>query len=241
MIDTAPGYGDGNSESIIGEVMRTRRREVFLATKCGWSGDADAVIGSVHRSLERLQTDTLDLVQFHGAMFTDADFRHITQSGPLDGLRTLRDEGKVRFLGITSEEPWTLRHFVATGEFDVIQVRYNLIYQSAAHHLLDEAKERNVGVVTMRSLTSGIFQRFVRLAAPEWQAARDVSEVALQFLLSDRRVDVANVGMRWPEEVERNVALVDAFRPTVEVERLPRGTRAVYEAEDAEWRQKEGG
>jgi aryl-alcohol dehydrogenase-like predicted oxidoreductase len=70
-IDTAPAYGAGNSETLIGEVMRTRRDEAVLATKVGWNGlDKKAVRDSVLASLRRLQTDHLDLVQFHGGMYT---------------------------------------------------------------------------------------------------------------------------------------------------------------------------
>lgn len=234
LIDTAPGYGNRHSERLIGQVMATRRDECFLATKVGWHGDKASVLQSVHESLRCLRTDVLDLVQFHGGMYTEKDVHHILHEGPLDALWELKEKGTIRFLGVTGEEPWTLRPFVADGRFDVIQVRYNLIYQSAAHHLLDETTTANVGVLTMRSLTSGIFQRLVHLLAPEWEATRDVSEVALRFLLSDSRVHVCNVGMRWTWEVERNVALVETFEPTFDVARFPRGTRAIYEAEDVE-------
>lgn len=162
-VDTAPSYGDGNSESIIGKVMRTRREECVLATKVGWQGlDKAAVIGSVRASLGRLQTDHVDVVQIHGGMYTQRDYEHIMN---------------------------------------------NLIYQSAAQHALEEAREQGMGVVTMRTMTSGIFQRTVRFLAPEWQEARDVYEVCLKFVLSDSRVHAPIVGMRWPEEVEKNVRL----------------------------------
>lgn len=234
-VDTAPGYGNGNSESLIGEVMKTRRHECFLATKLGWRGmDRDAVIKSVHDSLERLQTDYVDVIQFHGGMYTDEDYEHIFNGGPLDGLRALKEDGKVRFIGLTSEEPWTVRPFIASGEFSVIQICYNLIYQSAALHVLNEADQRGIGVVTMRSMTSGIFQRIVRFLVPEWQETQDVYAVCLKFVLSDPRVHVANIGMRWPEEVEKNVRLMEDFEPPLDVSQLPRLTAGIYKAQDAE-------
>ncbi len=234
-VDTAPGYGKGHSESLIGEVMKTRRDECSLATKLGWRGmDRDAVIKSVHNSLKRLQTDHVDVIQFHGGMYTEADYDHIFNGGPLDGLRELKEEGKIRFIGLTTEEPWTARPFIKSGEFSVIQIRYNLIYQSAALHVLDEAGERGIGVVTMRSMTSGIFQRIVRFLVPEWQETQDVYEVCLKFVLSDPRVHVANIGMRWPEEVERNVRLIEDFEPPLDVSQLPRLTAGIYKAQDAE-------
>ena len=232
-IDTAPGYGKGHSETLIGEVMKTRRDECVLATKVPWRGmDRNAVVDSVDASLKRLGTDVIDVIQFHGQMYTPDDYDHIFNGGPLNGLRDLKGEGKVRFIGLTVTEPWTARPFVASDEFDVVQVNYNLIYQSAALHLLDEANERGIGVVTMRSMTSGIFQRIVQFLAPEWNEAHNIYDACLKFVLSDPRVHVANVGMRWPEEVERNVKLLETFVPPLDVSQLPRLTGGIYRAED---------
>jgi len=234
-IDTAPSYGEGNSERLIGEVMRTRRDECVLATKVGWQGlDKRAVIASVDASLRRLQTDHVEVIQFHGGMFTDADRDHILNGGPLAALQELRASGKVRFIGLTAEEPWTARPFLETGLFDVVQIAYNLIYQAAALHVLRDTAERGTGVVSMRSMTSGIFQHLVQQLAPEWQQGRDVYTVCLQFLLADLRVHVVNVGMRWPEEVDRNVGIVEEFAPPLDVAQLPRLTAGIYRLEDAE-------
>ena len=233
-IDTAPAYGAGNSETLIGEIMRTRRDECVLATKVGWNGlDRAAVTASVHDSLRRLQTDHLDIVQFHGGMYTPQEYAHIVEGGPLEALVELQRSGEVRHIGLTAEEPWTARQFLDRPEFAVVQLAYNFIYQHAARHVLDEARRVNAGVVTMRTMTSGIFQRAARLLAPEWQEAHDLYEVCLKFVLADSRVHAAIVGMRWPHEVERNVALADGFRPGFDLADLPRMTAHVYQAEDS--------
>ena len=72
------------------------------------------------------------------------------------------------------------------------------------------------------------------MIAPEWQQARDLYEVCLRFVLADSRVHAPIVGMRWPEEVAKNVALVESFSPDFDLAQLPRMTAAVYQAEDAE-------
>jgi aryl-alcohol dehydrogenase-like predicted oxidoreductase len=234
-IDTAPAYGDGNSEQLIGEVMRTRRAECVLATKVRWDGlGKREVIDSVRESLVRLHTDRIDLVQFHGGMYTTEEYQHIVGGGALEGLLELQRSGEIGFIGLTAEEPWTARQFLKHPEFSVLQLAYNFIYQAAARHVLDEARQHDVGVVTMRTMTSGILQRAARYIAPEWQATTNLYEVCLKFVLSDSRVHSAIVGMRWPQEVERNVALVNAFRPDFDFARLPRMTADVYRAEDAE-------
>jgi predicted aldo/keto reductase-like oxidoreductase len=86
----------------------------------------------------------------------------------------------------------------------------------------------------MRPLTSGIFPRLVGALAPEWQAAKDVWKVALAFVLSDSRVHVANVGMRWPVEVDRNVDLAESMKSVADMADLPRWTIDVYRATDRE-------
>jgi aryl-alcohol dehydrogenase-like predicted oxidoreductase len=234
-IDTAPSYGDGNSEQIIGDVMHKRREECVLATKVGWQGlDKKAVKRSVRASLKQLRTEYVDVIQLHGGMYNAEDYEHIMNGGPLEALRELKQSGEARFIGLTAEEPWTARPFLASGEFDVAQLAYNLIYQSAARHVLDEARELNVGVLTMRTMTSGIFQKTVEHLAPEWREARDPYEVCLKFVLSDSRVHAPIVGMRWPEEVEKNVRLVEDFEPSVDLAELPRMTAGIYAVEDAE-------
>ena len=234
-IDTAPGYGNGHSERLIGEVMRTRRDDCVLATKVGWKGlDKSAVKASIHASLERLGIPYVDVAQFHGGMYTEEDYAHIMHGGPLDALRELRQSGEVRFIGLTAEEPWTARPFLESGQYQVVQLAYNLIYQSAALHVLNEATQSGIAVVTMRTMTSGILPHILASLAPEWMLTRDPYDVCLEFVLSDPRVHVALVGMRWPEEVEDNVRFLEAFEPRLDVSVVPRLTAGIYGSEDAE-------
>lgn len=232
-IDTAPSYGDGNSEAIIGEATQRRRDEFTLATKVGYRQlTAAEVTASVESSLRRLRTDVIDVIQFHGGMYTESEVSHILNDGLLDALVRLREEGKVRFLGFTVEEPWTAQPLIASGAFDMMQVRYNLIYQAAALHVLNQAREADLGVATMRTMTSGMLQKIAQHLAPGWQAANDLYEVALQFVLADSRVHLPIVGMRWPAEVARNVAIVESFQPAYDMAQLPRLTAGIYQSED---------
>ena len=167
-------------------------------------------------------------------MFTDADVDHVINGGPLEALLKLREEGRIGHIGITSEEPWTVIPFLAHQDIEVYQIAYNLIYQGAARHFLPKAAEAGAGVVTMRTMTSGIFQREASLLAPEWQAAHDLYEAALKFVLSDSRVHAGIVGMRWPHEVEQNIKLIDNWEPNVDIADIPRVTFGVYQADDAD-------
>ena len=115
----------------------------------------------------------------------------------------------------------------------MVQLRYNLIYQSAALHALDDAHDAGLGVAVMRPMTSGMLQRTLHFLQPVWRS-EDVYEVALKFVLSDSRIQIANVGMRWPEEVDRNVDLAERFTPPTDLADLPRMTAGIYKVEDDE-------
>lgn len=219
--DTAPSYGDGRSEELMGEALAGRRDRVYLASKTEWKDkDRDYVLRRVEGSLRRLKTDYLDVLQFHGGDYTPEDFRWITEGGPLDAYRQLQRDGKIRFIGITAEEPVTLRPFLDTDLFDVIQIRYNIIYQAAWHNILPLARERNVGVVLMRPLSSGIFQKLLRAARPDIDQYLDLNEIALNYVLSDPNVSTAIVGMRRIAEVEANNALSDAVEKRLDLDWL---------------------
>jgi aryl-alcohol dehydrogenase-like predicted oxidoreductase len=219
--DTAPSYGDGRSEELLGEALAGRRDRVYLAGKTEWKGKSkDDVLRRVEGSLRRLGTDHLDVLQFHGGDYTPEDFRWITEGGPLDAYRQLQRDGTIRFIGVTAEEPVTLRPFLETDLFDVIQIRYNVIYQAAWHNILPLARERNVGVVLMRPLSSGIFQRLLRAARPDIDQYLNLHEIALNYVLSDPRVSTAIVGMRRVAEVEANNALSDATEKRLDLDWL---------------------
>jgi aryl-alcohol dehydrogenase-like predicted oxidoreductase len=232
-VDTAPAYGNGYSETLVGEVIKTRRKDCVLASKVWYELDRKGTIDSVHQSLQRLQTDHIDILQIHGRMYTPTEVQHILDGGPLEALLELKKAGKIGHIGITTEEPWTVIPFLAHKDVEVFQIAYNIIYQAAARHFLIEAAKVNAGVVSMRTMTSGIFQREASFLAPEWQAARDLYEVSLKFVLSDSRVHAGIVGMRWPEEVKQNVDLVKGWKPPIDFATMPRLTFEVYKAGDA--------
>ena len=233
-VDTAPAYGNGYSETLVGEVMKTRRKDCVLASKVWYELDYKGVIDSVHQSLGRLNTDYIDIMQVHGRMYTSEEVDHILNGGPLEALLELKKAGKIGHIGITTEEPWTVMPFLKNEAFEVYQIAYNIIYQAAARHFLIEAAKVNAGIVSMRTMTSGIFQREMGFLAPEWQGARDLYEVALKFVLSDSRIASGIVGMRWPREVEQNIGLIKGWKPATDFATMPRLTFEVYKADDSQ-------
>jgi aryl-alcohol dehydrogenase-like predicted oxidoreductase len=211
--DTAPGYGAGRSESLFGQGIAGRREECILATKTPIAG-SEEIVRSVEASLSRLQTEVIDVLQFHGSGYSPAEVDRILNGGGLEAYQTLKAQGKVRFLGFTAEGPSVGAYqLMNTGAFDVMQMRYNFMYQSSCDYaneagIIRDAKRQGMGVVTMRSLTSGTFQQLMRRAFPQLKDA-DLDGFLLNYNLSNPFLDVVLVGMRRKGEVEKNVALAN--------------------------------
>jgi len=210
--DTAPAYGNGESEAIFGEALAGLGDKVFVATKI--VPDALNVRKSVESSLKRLKRDALDLLQIHGSSYSrlqeDAFF---ASGGMLEQMEKLKKEGLIRAIGFTTEDnnPAVYR-FITSGHFDVLQLCYNLLFQHPAEFTrpfgtMFEAEAQAMGIVTMRTVTSGMFQRWVQWANPD--NAFDYTPALLQFVLSNPLVDVALVGMRDIEIVKANVGICE--------------------------------
>jgi aryl-alcohol dehydrogenase-like predicted oxidoreductase len=196
---------------------------VFLATKVSHS-EPD-VRGSIERSLRNLRVDAVDLVQVHGGSYSDAHEDAVTRpGGVLETLEKARDEGLIRHIGFTTEDQNApVYRFIRSGRFDVMQIEYNLLFQhpyspDRPFGAMVEAEAARMGIVTMRTLTSGVFQKWVRAVRPD--DTFDYSAALLQFVLSNPLVDVALVGMRTPEEVERNVAVLNDIAHRVDISEL---------------------
>ncbi|MFP3895291.1 MAG: aldo/keto reductase [Anaerolineales bacterium] len=227
--DTAPAYGDGRSEEMVGNALKGHRDDVILATKISggegrWSSPT-TIRQSVEDSLRRLQTDVIDVIQFHGGWHNKGEADEILNQRGLDALRALREEKKVRFLGFTCEGPsGGVERLIASGAFDVMQVRYNLMYQHPSDFendegIIREAEAQEMGIVLMRPMTSGVFQRLMADRFPEIPPL-EVGELLLNYVLSDPYVDVALIGMRQPRFVEINDAISDDLDARIDLEAL---------------------
>lgn len=158
-IDTALVYGDGHSEKLVGEVVRSVDEDVYVATKIPpadrvWDieppGSAEQrfpaqwVIESTETSLRNLGLDTIDVQQFHS--WTDAWIGHGDWA---DAIATLKASGKIRFFGVSirPRAPESVLELVRSGLVDAVQLIYNVFDQTVADQLLPAALESGVGVI----------------------------------------------------------------------------------------------
>lgn len=170
LIDTAPAYGQGRAEEILGAAIRGRRDEVVLATKCGlvwhttkgnrffdFDGEPvhrylgrESIVHEVEESLRRLGTDHIDLYITHWQDPTTPIEETVA------ALVQLREQGKIRAIGASNVSEQDLRSYVATGELDAIQEEYSMIARDIETTLLPIARDAGVSTLSYSSLALGL-------------------------------------------------------------------------------------
>lgn len=156
--DTSPDYSDAESERVVGEGIRGRRDKVFVASKfCTPDGHLAAdssvptIIAAVEGSLTRLGTDYLDLCHIHACN----DLERLMAPTFHEAFDRLKEQGKVRFLGVSSHTPeleTVMNAAVDSGRFHVLMVAYNFNNWPDLSNILNKAHERGVGFVAMKTL-----------------------------------------------------------------------------------------
>lgn len=202
--DTAPYYGP--SQDYYGEVMKHRRKEVFLATKTH-ERNRDGSWRLLEDSLKRLNTDHLDLWQLHNIR-NDSDLKKIfAKDGAIHALEEARDQKMVRFLGLTGHnDPDVLIRAIQRYDFDCILMALNA---ADRHHLpfteklLPLAVEKNIGIIGMKVPARG---RLFRAGG-----IRTMRE-AVGYVWS-LPVSTIIVGCDGIDQVEENIRLAKNFRP----------------------------
>ena len=235
--DTADVYGHGHSEALLGAALQDVRDQVFIATKVGgnfYDGDVHMDFTpsylrlAVERSLERLGTDHIDLLQLH-----NPPINLISTPGTYEPLEEMKREGLIRFYGVSVHPPEEGVAAVQATRPDTVQIVYNLARREAEDTFLPTAQAANVGVIAREPLANG-FLAGRYSAASSWergdirsrmprpyvaqisalgQRVRELAEqsgmtaaqLALKFALDRPEVACAIVGMKTVQQVEENL------------------------------------
>ncbi len=184
-IDTAARYGD--AELRIGPWMARHRKDFFLATKTG-SRDARGAREDLHRSLERLRVDHVDLIQMHSLGHPDDWDQAMGPGGALEALVEARAQGLARFIGVTGHG-WTIpamhRRSLARFDFDSVLMPYNVFfaqnerYRQAFDEVLAICRERNVAVQIIKSIARGPWATTDRTHATWYQPLEAQADIDL--------------------------------------------------------------
>ena len=251
-LDTAACYGI--SEALIGRTIAHRRDEYTLATKCGhvtgsYEGEpwtAKTVADSIDRSLQRMKTDRVDLVQLHSCGVDVLEKGEV-----IEALLAARDAGKTRFVGYSGDNEAAM-WAVESGIFDTLQTSFNLVEQRAyTKGLLAKAKEQDIGIIIKRPIANGAwgadkspsgyannyFARAQTMAAqgPLPNAPENRIKLALGFTLAHEEPDTLIVGTRNPDHMRANLGWMEeglSLHPETVAE-----LRRRFEALDKNWSQ----
>ncbi len=158
-IDTAPIYGNGISEEIVGKAITGKRDKIILATKCGLTVNAgrvlvnltpQSIIREVEDSLRRLQTDYIDLYQCHWP----------DPKTPLeDTMKTLvqlKEQGKIRYIGISNFELPLIKRARELADVVTLQNQFSLLTRDLEKEIIPHCREKGIGVLTYGALGGGI-------------------------------------------------------------------------------------
>ena len=220
VIDTAECYED--SEILIGKAIGERRRECYLFTKCGHAGGwgranwrPKALLASIERSLQRLSTDAVDLIQLHSCSLTE-----LKKGDVIDALERARERGLARYIGYSGDGE-AARYAIECGRFHTLQTSVNIADQEALDLTLPLARRREMGVIAKRPLANVAWRYtrrpesyyadyWMRLRKLEYPFLRDESDIAtaLRFTVSVPGVHTAIVGTTRPERWPANAALL---------------------------------
>jgi aryl-alcohol dehydrogenase-like predicted oxidoreductase len=159
-LDTADMYGVGRNEELVGRAIRDRREQVFLATKfgnvrgpagefLGVKGDPDYVRSACEASLKRLGVETIDLYYQH----------RVDSNVPIEdtvgAMARLKEEGKIRFLGLSEAAPRTIRRAAAVATISAVQTELSLWSRDAEAEVLPTVRELGIGYVAYSPLGRG--------------------------------------------------------------------------------------
>jgi aryl-alcohol dehydrogenase-like predicted oxidoreductase len=234
--DTADLYDKGDNEKIIGELLRPQRDQVVIATKAGnqwrtdgsgwdWNPSGKHIMAAAEESLRRLKTDYIDLYQLHGGTMEDP----IDET--IEAFERLKQQGKIRFYGISSIRPNVIRQYVEKSAISTVMMQYSLLDRRPEETCFDLLAEHHISVLGRGGLAQGLLvdkaaKHYLNWSAEEVEAAaaaiqqlkgsRTAAQTALQFVLQQQQVASAVIGIRTLKQLKDVSASLDVPALTTE-------------------------
>ena len=203
--DTGPNYGEGESERMLGRALGPRRKDLVVVTKCGYGhweriqgrdSRREAIIPLVDQSLQRLQTDYIDVLLVH---LPDISTPFEETMGALD---TVVQQGKVRAVGVGNFTLDQLKECEKTRRVDMVQYVLNMFDRRSAQEIIPYCEQRDIGVMVWATmgfgLLTGTFAEDVKFADHDWRKAGGLPEY--------------DGGIFAEEHLHRNVRLVEDLK-----------------------------
>lgn len=230
LFDTADLYDNGENEITVGKALKAIREKVVVSTKVGnqmrpdgkswdWNPSKKYILAAVEESLKRLQTDYIDLYQLHGGTINDP----IDET--IEAFEILKQQGKIRFYGISSIRPNVIREYVKRSDIVSVMMQYSLLDRRPEQACLSLLLENNIGVLARGSVAKGILagkptESYLNYNQMEINKAvsgvransgsdRSSAQTAIQFALYHPAVTSAVVGIRTEYQLNDAVGALE--------------------------------
>lgn len=223
LFDTADLYDMGRNEERVGAALKAKRKNVIIATKVGnqwrsdgsgwdWNPSKEYILNCVEGSLQRLQTDYIDLYQLHGGTLQDS------MDETIEAFETLKKQGKIRWYGISSIRPNVIREYVQRSNIVSVMMQYSLLDRRPEEEALNLLQQHGIGVLARGSVASGLLvnkppRPYLNYAAEEVKKAaaavqsvstgeRGSAQTSIRFVLRHPAISAAVVGVRTLKQLE---------------------------------------
>jgi aryl-alcohol dehydrogenase-like predicted oxidoreductase len=220
--DTADLYDKGRNEQSVGAALKSKRDKVIIATKVGnewkadgsgwtWNPRKDYILASVEKSLQRLQTDYIDLYQLHGGTIEDP----INES--IEAFEMLVQQGKIRYYGISSIRPNVIREYVLRSNIVSVMMQYSLLDRRPEETCLPLLQQNNIGVLARGSVAQGLLidkpakaylnysvsevEHVAKTVASFSTEERSAAQTTLQFVLQHPAITSVVSGIRTSDQL----------------------------------------
>ena len=251
--DTADLYDKGLNESNVGKALKRKRNQVIIATKVGnqlrpdgtgwdWNPRKEYILQAVEKSLQRLQTDRIDLYQLHGGTIDDP----IDET--IEAFELLQQQGKIRYYGISSIRPNVIREYIQRSNIVSVMMQYSLLDRRPEEECLALLKENNIGVLARGSIAGGLLagkpaKPYLAYGEEDvLQAAKAIEQAtgkqsnpaatAIRYVLQHPAITSAIVGIRTNEHLREALrAIHDGALSTERMQSLNQSIRAEYYAQ----------
>lgn len=219
-IDTAPVYGYGKSEEVIGKAIQGKRDQVYIATKCGlWWDDErgsyftkldnrdirrslrpDTIQIEIENSLKRLKTDYIDLYQTHWQS-VEPDFTAIETT--MEELLKLKEAGKIRYIGCSNINLDQLKTYSQYDDFVSCQERYSMLYRSLEKEIIPFCSENNIGILAYSPLEQGLLSGKITMDTHFSDETWKQKKGWLPWLEKVHRKKVLDILEGWQEFIDK--------------------------------------
>ena len=228
--DTADLYDKGLNEQALGEILKSRRKDIILATKAGnqwrpdgsgwdWNPKKEYILRMAEESLKRLQTDYIDLYQLHGGTIDDP----IDET--IEAFEQLKQEEKILHYGISSIRPNVIREYIRRSNICSVMMQYSILDRRPEESCLQLLHENQIGVLARGTIASGLLvnkpavdylDQPAAIVARAQEAIRSVTgnlysaaELAIRFALDKPAITSAIVGIRTKEQLAAAITSVN--------------------------------